>query len=483
MKKIAIITMNLYNGGAERIAGLLSLYLSKYYEMYLFLFDANNIIYDYCGTVVDCGKHGFECFEYYINEYKAHYNISCAISFLEPCNFMNVRTRNNEKVIISERNVQSRMVPKSYHEDYFVRSLYNHSDGIVSVSDGVKYDLVQNYGVKEGLIKTIYNFHNREKIRINSEAELPKAIKEFVGDDRLILNIGRLEPQKNHNRLLVQFSDLLKKEKNIKLIIVGEGDLEEELSDKAIELGIEKYVKVVRRTSNPFPFYRRADLFVLSSKFEGLPNVLIEAMSIGVPIVASDCISGPRELLSDNHNYSNAVVEYELCSRGVIVTNSETEDCGETFYMSEAMQYCLNNPDFCNDIIKNQEQFMENYSNRSFLREWLEMIEDPIINRKVELPINKRDICLFGAGKLARVAVKQFKLEKIDIKCIIVTGREGNPDNIEGVKVKELGDFHNAPDKTDIYLAVSYWKQSEIVKNLLDRGYNNIFQICLKPEC
>ena len=163
MKNIAIISMSLNSGGAERIAGLLSKELSRYYNVYLFLLSIENIMYEYGGTIVDIGQSG-PFYEYPIKKYKEKYQIEVAISFLEIMNFANIRTRGKERVIISERCVQSLIEPPLISQTEKIKRYYNFADEIVSCSEGVKFDLVHNYKVNN-TITTIYNFIDKKNIQ------------------------------------------------------------------------------------------------------------------------------------------------------------------------------------------------------------------------------------------------------------------------------------------------------------------------------
>ena len=130
MKNIAIIVTSLNGGGAERIAGLLSRELAKRYQVYLFLLNAENIVYEYGGTIIDIRQSG-PFYEYAIKVYKEKYNIDVAISFLEIMNFANIRTRGKERIIISERCVQSLIEPPLVSQTDKIKRYYNFADEAV----------------------------------------------------------------------------------------------------------------------------------------------------------------------------------------------------------------------------------------------------------------------------------------------------------------------------------------------------------------
>ncbi|MBO6155242.1 MAG: glycosyltransferase, partial [Lachnospiraceae bacterium] len=267
-KNIAILLSTLNGGGAERIAGLLSKELEKIYNVYIFLKNSDNIVYEYGGTIVEAGIDEKGIFyEYAVKKLKKEYHIDVAISFMEAMNFVNIRTRNNEKIILSERSVQSLIDPPACADNERIRRYYDYADAIVSCSEGCKYDLVYNYGV-HNKIKTIYNFINKQEILSKSDDNNDFLIKDFLEGEEYYLNIGRLHPQKNQLKLISQYADFHKKHRGIKLVILGSGMLERELNQHIQDLHLEDYAKIVPYTRNPFVYIRHAKALVLSSRYE-----------------------------------------------------------------------------------------------------------------------------------------------------------------------------------------------------------------------
>jgi glycosyltransferase involved in cell wall biosynthesis len=112
----------------------------------------------------------------------------------------------------------------------------------------------------------------------------------------VILGAGRLTLQKDFQTLLKAFAQL-RKNRPCRLIILGDGRQKSPLTELAEQLGISADLAFPGFTSNPYAYMRRADLFALSSRWEGSPNVLTEAMALGIPVVSTDCPSGPNEIL------------------------------------------------------------------------------------------------------------------------------------------------------------------------------------------
>jgi len=174
------------------------------------------------------------------------------------------------------------------------RAFYKHTDEIVAVSQGVKDQLVRATHVDPQKVHVIYN-----PILSASFAQKIKqdAQHRWFGENiPLIISAGRLTVQKDFATLLRAFA-ILRNMQAAHLIILGEGEQRSELLTLAHELKIEEHIDLPGFTQNPFGFMRRAQLFVLSSRWEGFGNVLVEALACGLPVVATDCPSGPAEIL------------------------------------------------------------------------------------------------------------------------------------------------------------------------------------------
>jgi glycosyltransferase involved in cell wall biosynthesis len=168
---------------------------------------------------------------------------------------------------------------------------------VVGCSAGVIEDLARLAGVSAARFKAVPN-----PVRIRSRvgaADLRTANKAWeIPPGRRVLAVGNLKTQKNYPLLLEAYAAMAKGDSDC-LIILGEGELRAPLERQVRELGIGRWVKMPGQTGILEAYYRTADLFVMSSAHEGLPTVLIEALGFGLPVVSTDCPSGPREILDD----------------------------------------------------------------------------------------------------------------------------------------------------------------------------------------
>jgi len=200
---------------------------------------------------------------------------------------------------------------------FLTRILYKRADTIIAVSKGIADDVASVTGVSRKNIKVIYSPKNIDNIRKRSEEYVPKIFNERTGP--FILHVGRLVPQKDVETLIKAFALFRQKNKG-HLIIVGDGSDKEKLEKLILDRNISEYVSFEGSQNNPYVYMKNADVFVLSSRWEGLPNVLIEALICGVPVVATDCPYGSREILAPETDYKKQLIdEIEKTSRGILV--------------------------------------------------------------------------------------------------------------------------------------------------------------------
>ncbi len=176
-----------------------------------------------------------------------------------------------------------------------VRLTYPRADGVVAVSDGVAEDLFRHAPLRRDRVCTIVNPVVTESL-LAQAAEAPAHRWLQGGPVPVVLAAGRLVPQKDFATLLDAFARV-RRNRPLRLVILGEGELRTGLQSQAERLGVAEDVDLPGFEVNPFPSMRAAAVFVLSSRFEGLPGVLIQAMACGCRVVSTDCPSGPRDVL------------------------------------------------------------------------------------------------------------------------------------------------------------------------------------------
>lgn len=198
------------------------------------------------------------------------------------------------RFIARETNIVSQHVTRP--EIRFFYRFYNNFDTVIAQSDDMKNDLINNLKIHEEKIIKINNPVDVDAVEAKS---LEPMNFPFFEDYKNVVAIGNLSYRKGFDNLLKVFSYL--KNENIFLYIIGEGDDKEKLIELKDSLQI-KNVKFLGKITNPYPYLKNADLFILSSRYEGFPNVLLEAGATGTFSLANNCKGGINEIIEENVN-------------------------------------------------------------------------------------------------------------------------------------------------------------------------------------
>ena len=206
------------------------------------------------------------------------------------------------RVMVTEHTTQSvelRSLPTLHPRRLLLpaiaKAAYRRADAVVAVSKGVAQDVESLFGLPSGRVRTIYNaVITPDVVRRSHEPLLHPWFA--PGQPPVVLGIGRLELQKDFASLIRAFGEV-RAAMDARLVLLGEGSRRAELAALTGQLGLESDVKLDGFVTNPYPYLRQAKVFVLSSAWEGLGNVLIEALACGTPVVSTDCPSGPAEIL------------------------------------------------------------------------------------------------------------------------------------------------------------------------------------------
>lgn len=180
---------------------------------------------------------------------------------------------------------------------WMVRWVYRAAHAVIAVSRGAADELAAFVGMPREQVHVIPNPVLTERVMEGADTALSDPW--FVeGQPPVILGTGRLNPAKGFDTLIRAFAELRQRQP-CRLLILGEGELRSELEALAAELGLGEEVRLPGFVENPFQYMARAGVFVLSSRVEGLPNALIQAMAVGAQVVSTDCPNGPSEILEN----------------------------------------------------------------------------------------------------------------------------------------------------------------------------------------
>jgi N-acetylgalactosamine-N,N'-diacetylbacillosaminyl-diphospho-undecaprenol 4-alpha-N-acetylgalactosaminyltransferase len=300
VKKIAIFINSLRGGGAERIVSYLIQKGYRRFDIHLILLH-RDIVYDIPAESIqivelegpDKSKwssvFGIPALSGKLKDYLEKNQIETLISLLNRPNLIACRAKKKGwkgKLIISERAdtiAYYKTIRFGWYMVRLVRKFYPYADTVTAISKGIAQSLGK-LGINQ--VKVIYNPVQLEALpghKTNEHA--------FI-----FINVARLDPQKNHALLLRAFSKL--NDPTARLIILGKGPLAADLEKLAAELGISKQVNFEGFQKDINRYLKQADCFVFSSDYEGLGNVIIEALAAGLPVISTDCPFGPREILS-----------------------------------------------------------------------------------------------------------------------------------------------------------------------------------------
>ena len=189
---------------------------------------------------------------------------------------------------LSQASLSGRSGLRKFLKVQRLKAIYNGLN-IVAVSKGIADD-IKTIGIVAKTLQVIYNPIDVEVLEQKAMEESP------CQDEAYIVYVGRLAASKRHDRALEAYKKSGVKEK---LLIVGEGDMREKIEENIKQLELENKVVLCGFQSNPYAIIKRAKLLILTSDYEGLPTVLIEALTLGVPVISTDCPSGPREILQE----------------------------------------------------------------------------------------------------------------------------------------------------------------------------------------
>ena len=326
VNNIALFLNSLGSGGAERVVSRLSYELVKEYNLYIFLIENEKQFYDCAGQIVVLGKNSKN---YRVNALSAvlninkqieNYNIDCVISFLDVPNIINSMFNTKSKKIISIRDYNEVLEKMDFVEKIKImicKSCFNRANAMISVSKELNEKAIGWYKFDRKKAYTIENPYDIDEITEYANYEIETDILDFIQSHKTAVAVGRLNEQKGYEDLLEIFDEVLKKCHNAGLIILGEGKLKEILESKIREKGLEEHIKLLGAKKNPFSYMSKCDVYVSASKHEGFPNTLVEAMACGLPVIHTDCMTGPREIMSDNN--IDIISDKQFLEYGVLV--------------------------------------------------------------------------------------------------------------------------------------------------------------------
>lgn len=319
-KRIMLVVPMLDQGGLERVCALTGQLLKETYEVHLVVFNTEGMIYDVSGIQLTDLKLGAVYTRLgklcnvakravKLTQLVKKYQIDVVYSFGRTANIACACIQ------IPVRRIGACHSNEEIQNQKYLKILDRKMDLIICCSKAMTYS-VKNY-IKSEKVQDVWNPCDIDQIQQLAQKPLGKEQSFFETPGKIIVTMGREDDVKGYWHLIKAFRRIYEKIPSTKLLILGTGEFSEY---KALtqKLNIEDNVLFTGVMLNPFPYLKRSDIFVLSSLSEGLPNALVEAMTVGLPIVSANCQSGPAEILAEDWLSVHATKEMELKEYGIL---------------------------------------------------------------------------------------------------------------------------------------------------------------------
>lgn len=337
MKNIGLLISELNSGGAERVVSRVSKILESKYNVYVILFEDTYMEYDHGGTLINLNtpsKSGtltkVMLLKKRVNKLKnqkKELKLDCVISFLDSPNMVNILSKvKGCKSAVSIRNYSASENSGSLLgkiTNLLYKMLYKRADKVVPVTKVIEELYIKKYSLPKEKIKVIYNPYDITEIEAMMKKDCGYDLSAIQGKTTFI-TVGRQMYQKGYWHLIKAFKKLHDENADIALIMVGQ--IDEKVVNLIEKFNLRESIILTDRHHNPFSFIAKSDIYVLSSLFEGFPNALAEAMVCGLPVIAADCKSGPREILAPNTAIDTVCDGVEEAQFGVLTKPLENEE-------------------------------------------------------------------------------------------------------------------------------------------------------------
>lgn len=400
--KLLIIIPNLGRGGAQRIYHQQLKHLAPY-------FDVQGTVFNWDGAFdedkteatlsldVPGGRTWAHKIYYFflrivrLRKLKREKNIDISISHLEGADYVNILSRRSEKVICwihgtkkFDKNIKGLSGFIRHH--VLMPLIYIRAEKIVTVSRGIQEEFKHNFRGTQSILKTVYNGFDVIKIQQDSLEMAEDTFIKLAESSSIIITHCRLSKQKNLMSLFFIFKRLIKA-KSAKLVIIGDGEMRGELINFSRQSGLKTWVCwsnsplnmtgdvfFLGHQQNPFKYLSKASLYIMTSNWEGFPLALCEAMVCGLPVMASDCYTGPREILASELNSSQPITDPYYGKFGILMPLA---DCKNELLINvwvDTIKYVMENKVLLNQYSKSGVERIGEFDLNITIRQTVEMI-------------------------------------------------------------------------------------------------------------
>ena len=383
-KKIMLISPMLHQGGFERICVMTARLLQKEYDVVIAVFSLEDVAYDISGLqVIDLklkarkGKlnKGINVFRRSrkLTRLQRELDIDVSYSFGMTANIANALTTGARRKLTACHSFEE------IKDAVYMKLISRHSDRVFCCSKKMA-DLVQkDYGFTN--VQALWNPCDIEGIQKQSRVAEGEDLSFWETADKVLVSMGREDDVKGFWHLLKAFRKINQKMPDTRLAIIGDGEFRE-YKELAQRLGIADRVLFAGLKRNPFPYLRKSDLYLLTSLSEGLPNALVEALALSLPIVSVNCLSGPAEILHENWREAEAKKEVFEADYGILtpavkpVKNMQTDMEEEEEQLASAASKLLGDPELYESYQKAAASRAADFSKETYYRELASCIEE-----------------------------------------------------------------------------------------------------------
>lgn len=298
-EKIMLITPMLHQGGFERVCVLTARLLAEEFEVMIVVFSMEDIAFDISGLeVVDLNlkaregrlgkllnllKRGIR-----LTRLQKETGTDISYSFGMTANMANALSFGAKKKISACHSFEE------IKNKWYMRLIHRFTDRVLCCSEKMAALVQENYGFSDAM--PLWNPCDLDALLAQSRLTPEEDIEFFRGPEKVLVSMGREDDVKGFWHLIKVFKRIHEEEKSTRLAIIGEGDFAE-YKNLVKNLGLEEKVLFTGLKKNPFPYLQESDIYLLTSLSEGLPNALVEALAVSLPVVSANCLSGPAEIL------------------------------------------------------------------------------------------------------------------------------------------------------------------------------------------
>ena len=379
-----LISPMLHQGGFERICVMTARLLQKEYDVVIAVFSLEDIAYDISGLqVIDLklkarkGKlnKGINVFRrsHRLTRLQKKLGIDVSYSFGMTANIANALTTGARRKLTACHSFEE------IKDAVYMKLISRHSDRVFCCSKKMA-DLVQkDYGFTN--VQALWNPCDIEGIQKQSRVAEGEDLSFWETEDKVLVSMGREDDVKGFWHLLKAFRKINEKMPDTRLAIIGDGEFRE-YKELAQRLGIADRVLFAGLKRNPFPYLRKSDLYLLTSLSEGLPNALVEALALSLPIVSVNCLSGPAEILHENWREAEEKKEIFEADYGILtpavkpVKNMQTDMEEEEEQLASAASKLLGDPELYESYQKAAASRAADFSKETYYRERASCIEE-----------------------------------------------------------------------------------------------------------